>query len=205
MKRASTWLGPGALPSALSSTDRKSCMEYCWTRAQAHFRDPGHVAAQNRLNAGTVDRALVVQFPPEGANREHHVVGLCEERLGVGDPHVPEARWAWSLHLDGIWHGLALLGDVLGVAAPEVFDGALAVGRHECAQVAVLLLEGGCLPLQLLLQLALCGWAESGRCTLQLRRQSECCLGVDAVPGRVFLVRCWRARCQGVIAKDRRL
>ena len=31
MKRAYTWLGPGALPSALSSADCRSRMEYCWT------------------------------------------------------------------------------------------------------------------------------------------------------------------------------
>ena len=54
-------------------------------------RDPGHVAAEDRLEAGDVHRAFVIRLPPEGANREHHVVGLCEERLGVGDPHVPEA------------------------------------------------------------------------------------------------------------------
>ena len=35
MKRASTWLGPGALPSALSRADQRSCMEYCWTCVQA--------------------------------------------------------------------------------------------------------------------------------------------------------------------------
>ena len=35
MKRASTWFVPGALPLALSSADRRSCMEYCWTWAQA--------------------------------------------------------------------------------------------------------------------------------------------------------------------------
>ena len=34
MKRASTWSGPGDLPLALSKVDR-SCMEYCWTWAQA--------------------------------------------------------------------------------------------------------------------------------------------------------------------------
>ena len=126
------------------------------------LRDPGHVASENRLEAGKVRRALVVQLPPESANREHHVVGFCEECLGVGDPHVPEARRARGLHLNGPSHGLPPLGDVLGVAAPEVFDGALAFGRQECAQVVDVLLEGSCLPLQLLLQLALCGWAESG-------------------------------------------
>ena len=56
------------------------------------FRDPGHVAAEARLEAREVHRASVIQFPPEGANRKHHVVGLCEERLGVGDVHVPEAQ-----------------------------------------------------------------------------------------------------------------
>ena len=35
MKRASTWLGPGALPSALSKADFRSCMEYCWTCVQS--------------------------------------------------------------------------------------------------------------------------------------------------------------------------
>ena len=54
-------------------------------------RDPGHVAAEDRLEAGEVHQAFVIQFPPEGANRKHHVVGVCEERLGVGDSHVPEA------------------------------------------------------------------------------------------------------------------
>ena len=54
-------------------------------------RDPGDVAAEDRLEAGEVHRAFFIQFPPEGVNREHHVVDLCEERLGVGDPHVPEA------------------------------------------------------------------------------------------------------------------
>ena len=55
------------------------------------FRDPGHMAAEDRLEAGEVHRAFVIQLPPEGGNGEHHVVGLCEERLGDGDPHVPEA------------------------------------------------------------------------------------------------------------------
>ena len=34
-ERGSTWLKPGALASALSRADSKSCMEYCWTWAQA--------------------------------------------------------------------------------------------------------------------------------------------------------------------------
>ena len=124
------------------------------------LRDPGHVATENHLEAGKVHWAHVVQFPPEGANREHHVVGLCEERLGVGDPHVPEARRARGLHLYGPSHCLPPPSDVLGVAAPEISGGALAVRRQECAQVAGVLLKGCCLPLQLLLQLALRGWAE---------------------------------------------
>ena len=84
-------------------------------------------------------------------NREHHVVGLCEERSGVGDPHVSEARRARGHYLYDPTHGFPPLGDVLGVAASEVFDGALAVSCQECAQVADVLFEGGCLPLQLLL------------------------------------------------------
>ena len=55
------------------------------------FRDLGDMAAKDRLEAWEVHRAFVIQFSPEGANCEHHVVGLREERLGVGDPHVPEA------------------------------------------------------------------------------------------------------------------
>ena len=115
------------------------------------LRDLGHVAAEDRLEAGEVHRAFVIQSPPEGTNREHHAVGLREERLGVGDPHVPEARRARGLYLYGPPHGFPPLGDVLGVAAPEIFNGPLAVSRQECAQVADVLFEGGCLPLQLLL------------------------------------------------------
>ena len=55
------------------------------------LRDPGDVAAEDRLETREVHRAFVIQFSPEGANCEHHVVGLREERLGVGNPHVPEA------------------------------------------------------------------------------------------------------------------
>ena len=53
-------------------------------------RDPADMAVEDCLEAWEVHRAFVIQFPPEGANCEHHVVGLREERLGVGDPHVPE-------------------------------------------------------------------------------------------------------------------
>ena len=55
------------------------------------LRDLGDMAAEDCLEAREVHRAFVIQFPPEGANCEHHVVGLPEERLGVGDPHVLEA------------------------------------------------------------------------------------------------------------------
>ena len=55
------------------------------------FRDPGDMAAEDCLEAWEGHRAFVIQFSPEGANCEHHVVGLREERLGVGDPHIPEA------------------------------------------------------------------------------------------------------------------
>ena len=54
-------------------------------------RYPGDMAAEDWLEAGKVHRAFVIQFPPEGANCEHHVVGLREERLDVGDPHLPDA------------------------------------------------------------------------------------------------------------------
>ena len=57
---------------------------------QGPVRDPGDMAADDCLEAWEVHRAFVIQFPPEGANCEHHVAGLREERLGVGDPHVLE-------------------------------------------------------------------------------------------------------------------
>ena len=53
--------------------------------------DPGDMAAEDCLEAWEVQGAFVIQFPPDGANCELHLVGLREERLGVGDPHVPEA------------------------------------------------------------------------------------------------------------------
>ena len=143
MKRASTWLGPGPCHRRGPQVLHGVLLEL----GPSRLRDPGHVAAENRLEAGKVHRALVVQFPPEGVNREHHFVGLCEERLGVGDSHVPDSRQARGLHLDGPSHGPPQLGDALSVAAPEVFDGALAVGRQGCAQEADVPLEGSCLPL----------------------------------------------------------
>ena len=97
-----------------------------------------HVAPRGRKSSSTR------KIKPQTSN-------LCEERLGVGDPHVPEARRARGLYLYGCPHVFPALGSVLGVAAPEIFDGALAVSRRECAQVADVLFEGGCLPLQLLL------------------------------------------------------
>ena len=91
------------------------------------------MAAEDRLEAREVHRALVVQLPPEGADRGHHIMGLHQERLGVGDPHVPQARRARGFHFDGPPHGLPPPDYVLGMAAPEVFDGAPAVGRQERA------------------------------------------------------------------------
>ena len=92
------------------------------------------MAAEDRLEAGEVQRALVIQLPPEGANSGRHVVGFGQERLHVGDWNVPETRQARCFDFNGISEGLYLLDDVLGVAAPEVSDGALAVGSQECAQ-----------------------------------------------------------------------
>ena len=94
------------------------------------------MAAEDRLEAGELHRALVVPLLPEGASGGHHVVALRQERSGVWDPHVLEARRARSFHLDGPIHSLPPLDDVLGVAAPEVFDGALGVGSQECRQLA---------------------------------------------------------------------
>ena len=86
------------------------------------------MAAEDRLEAGEVHRALVVQLQPESADCGHHIVGFRQEPWGVGDAHIPDARRAWGLQFDGPSHGLPPLDDVLGVAAPEVSDGALAVG-----------------------------------------------------------------------------
>ena len=61
------------------------------------FHNPGHLAAEDHLEAGKVHQALVVQFPPEG---------LRQELLDVGDPHVPEAQQARGFHFDGPSHGL---------------------------------------------------------------------------------------------------
>ena len=55
------------------------------------FRDAVDMAAEHCLEAWEVHRAFVIQFSPEGANCEHHVVGFREERLGVRDLHVREA------------------------------------------------------------------------------------------------------------------
>ena len=169
------------------------------------LRDPGHVAAEDRLEAGKVHRALVVHFPPEGANREHHIMGLCDERLGVGDPHVQNARRARGLQSDGPSQGLPLLGDFLGVAAREVFDGALAVGRQACAQ-----LQMSSSRVAACLSSSSCSWlCVAGRnpcdapCSSSVSRMR--CLGVDAHPGRVCLVRRQGARRQGVVVEDRRL
>ena len=152
MKQASTWSGPGrGLAIGLVQGGLGVLYGVLLELGPGPFRDPGHVAAEDRLEAGEVHRAFVIQFPPEGANRDHHVPGLCEERLGVGDPHIGEARRARGPYLYGPQHGFPALGDVLGVAAPKMFDGALAISRQECAQVADVLFKGGCLPLQLLL------------------------------------------------------
>ena len=58
----------------------------------------------------------------------------------MGDPHVQEARRARGFHFDGPSQGLPPLDYVLAVAALKVFDGALAVGCQERAQVADVLL-----------------------------------------------------------------
>ena len=151
MKGASTRFGTWGLAIGLVQGGLQVLHGVLLDLGPGPLRDPGHVAAEDRLEAGEVHQAFVIQFPPEGANREHHVVGLCEERLGVGDPHVSEARRGRGLYLYGPPHGVPQLGNVLGVAVPEIFDAALAVSRQECVQVADVLFEAGCLPLQLLL------------------------------------------------------
>ena len=75
---------PAALPWALSSADCRSCIEYCWIWADAPSQDLWHVAAEDRLEAGEVHRALVLQLPPEGADRRHHIMGLRQERWVLG-------------------------------------------------------------------------------------------------------------------------
>ena len=57
-------------------------------------RDLRQVAAEVCLVAGEVVQALVVQLLPEGVDSVHYIMGLRQERLGIGDPHVPQARRA---------------------------------------------------------------------------------------------------------------
>ena len=71
--------------------------------------------------------------------------------LGTRTFQRPDRPGASTSIVYGPSHGFSPLGDVLGVTAPEIFDGAVAVSRQECAQVADVLFEGGCLPFQLLL------------------------------------------------------
>ena len=52
MKQLPGLLGPGALPSALSSADRRSCMEYCWTWAQAPSGTRGTWRPRTALKPG---------------------------------------------------------------------------------------------------------------------------------------------------------
>ena len=91
MKRASTWLGPGALPSALSRADFRSCMEYCWTCVQAPSGTRGTWRPRTAWKPGRSTGRFSYSSRQKAPNCEHHVVGLREERLGVGNPHVPEA------------------------------------------------------------------------------------------------------------------
>ena len=55
------------------------------------LRDVGNVVAEDRLEAGEVHWKLAVQLLPEGPDRGHHVMGLCQERAGVRNEQVPEA------------------------------------------------------------------------------------------------------------------
>ena len=98
------------------------------------------MAAQDHLEAREIHQALVVQRSPEGPNRRHHILGIRYKRFGGGDPYLPEARQALGLYLDGPPHGLPPLDGVVGGAARELFDGALAVGCQEGAQLADILL-----------------------------------------------------------------
>ena len=91
-------------------------------------------------------------------------------------------------------HGFPPLGDVGGVAAPEILDGALAVCRQECAQLADVLFEGSCL-----LSSSSCSWpCVAGRNPGDAPRSSSASRSAasDRMP-------CRRARCQGVMAEDR--
>ena len=98
------------------------------------------MAPEDRLEAGEVHRGLVAQLLPGGAYRGHHVVALHQELLGVGDPLLSDVRQARGRSFDGSSDDLPPLQDILGVAAPEVFDDPLLVGRQERAQLADVLL-----------------------------------------------------------------
>ena len=130
MKRASTWLGPGALPSALSRADFRSCMEYCWTCVQAPSGTPGDVAAEDCLEASEVTRRL--SYSSRQKARTANITSWASVKsvwvLGTRTFQRPDGPGASTSY--GSPHGCPSLGDVGGVAAPEVLDGALAVCRQ---------------------------------------------------------------------------
>ena len=75
--------------------------------------------------------------------------------MGVRHRHILQTRRAQGLYLDGSPNDLPSLDYVLLVAAPEILDGAFAVGSKEGPDVVDVLFQGGRLPLQLLLELVL--------------------------------------------------
>ena len=76
-KRASTWLGPRGLAIGLVGRGPQVLHGVLPDLGPRPLKETGLVAAEDRLQAGKVHQARVIQLPPEGANREHHVVGLC--------------------------------------------------------------------------------------------------------------------------------
>ena len=135
MKRASTWLGPGALPSALSRAGLQVLHGVLLDLCPGSLRDPGDVAAEDRLETR--------EGPP----------GVCHTVLARRRELRTSTSWAsvrsvWVLGTrtfqrpDGPGASTSMAprtafhrwGDVGGVAAPEFLDGALAVCRQEGAE-----------------------------------------------------------------------
>ena len=151
MKRASTWLGPGALPSALSRADWRSCMEYCWTLVQAPSGTRGMWRLRTAWKPGRATGRL--SYSSRQKARTANITSWASVRsvwvLGTRTFQRPDGPGAsTSMAPRTAFHRWAMVG---GVAAPEILDGALAVCRQECAELADVLFEGGCLPLQFLL------------------------------------------------------
>ena len=157
-KRACTWLGPGAFPSALSRADRRSCMEYCWSWAHAPAGTWGMWRPRTAWKLGRSTGRMPYSFCEKA--RTAPITSWASVGSVWVLPYVPYARPTRGFYLFGSSNGLEPLDYILGVTAPEVLDGSFAVGREEGAEVADVLFKGVRLSLQLRLEIVLRGGVE---------------------------------------------